>query len=697
MAATDVETLMVRMEANIRGYERALKRSQEQTRSAMKSVERDTTDTVKKIERALGGVNVSGFAASLKGLAGPLAAVLSVSALQSFADGFTQIQNSLKSAGFEGERLRATYQSIYEIAQRQSAPLEQTATLFARLSGAQRDLNTSTPEMLRFTELTAMALRVQGSSAAEAKGALLQLGQALGGGVIQAQEYNSLIDGARPLLQAVAAGLKEAGGSVSELTRLVKDGQVSSEAFFRAALAGASVLEDKLATATETTGQATQRLNNALMNMAGEMDRATGFSSALAGVIGAIATKVEQLTAAIPALIGRLREMGVAAQQVAATERTITGLQTRLRDAGLTDLQRRGLEQQLGAAQQAQRDAQGRQMLADDAVPFIPLPGSQTPAAGRAPIAPISLAQFPVKGKEAGGGGGGGGGGPKLDEYQRETEALTKRTAELDRQRTSLGLTAGEAARLEAAQKLMAAAMEAGKPVTAALRAEIDAQAEAYGRAKGALDSARESQQQFQQLQQFIGQSLSGFFSDVVSGGKNAQEALMNLTKRLADAALQAALLGQGPLAGLLGGGGQGGNVGGIIGSLFSGMRGLGLGFAAGGYVSGPGTGRSDSIPARLSNGEFVVNAAATRQNRALLESINSGRMLKLASGGMVGSAPARMLPVATPAQPVTVIQHIHAASEAVVARAAQAGAMQAAAATAGGMMARQQDMARRA
>ena len=74
MAATDVETLMVRMEANIHGYERALKRSQEQTRSAMKSVERDTTDTVKKIERALGGVNVSGFAASLKGLAGPLAA-----------------------------------------------------------------------------------------------------------------------------------------------------------------------------------------------------------------------------------------------------------------------------------------------------------------------------------------------------------------------------------------------------------------------------------------------------------------------------------------------------------------------------------------------------------------------------------------------------------------------------------------------
>ncbi len=48
------------------------------------------------------------------------------------------------------------------------------------------------------------------------------------------------------------------------------------------------------------------------------------------------------------------------------------------------------------------------------------------------------------------------------------------------------------------------------------------------------------------------------------------------------------------------------------------------LGFAQGGFVSGPGSGTSDSIPARLSNGEFVVNAASTAQNLPLLEAINS-------------------------------------------------------------------------
>lgn len=56
-------------------------------------------------------------------------------------------------------------------------------------------------------------------------------------------------------------------------------------------------------------------------------------------------------------------------------------------------------------------------------------------------------------------------------------------------------------------------------------------------------------------------------------------------------------------------------------------------GFATGGYVSGAGTGTSDSIMARLSDGEFVVNASATKRNRALLEAINSNERVSVAGG----------------------------------------------------------------
>ena len=40
---------------------------------------------------------------------------------------------------------------------------------------------------------------------------------------------------------------------------------------------------------------------------------------------------------------------------------------------------------------------------------------------------------------------------------------------------------------------------------------------------------------------------------------------------------------------------------------------GLGMPNANGGEVNGPGTGTSDSVPARLSDGEFVLTAKAVR------------------------------------------------------------------------------------
>lgn len=59
-----------------------------------------------------------------------------------------------------------------------------------------------------------------------------------------------------------------------------------------------------------------------------------------------------------------------------------------------------------------------------------------------------------------------------------------------------------------------------------------------------------------------------------------------------------------------------------------------GIKFAAGGLVRGPGTGTSDSISARLSDHEFVVNAQATRRFLPLLHAINENRY---SGGGLVG------------------------------------------------------------
>lgn len=60
-------------------------------------------------------------------------------------------------------------------------------------------------------------------------------------------------------------------------------------------------------------------------------------------------------------------------------------------------------------------------------------------------------------------------------------------------------------------------------------------------------------------------------------------------------------------------------------------------GFASGGHIKGPGTGTSDSILARLSNGEYVLRAAAVkRYGTRLLDDINGLRLPKFADGGLV-------------------------------------------------------------
>lgn len=64
---------------------------------------------------------------------------------------------------------------------------------------------------------------------------------------------------------------------------------------------------------------------------------------------------------------------------------------------------------------------------------------------------------------------------------------------------------------------------------------------------------------------------------------------------------------------------------GGNIGSLLSPLLGGGGKLATGGFVRGPGSSTSDSVPTWLSNGEFVVNADAAKRYSVLLGAINDG------------------------------------------------------------------------
>jgi hypothetical protein len=64
---------------------------------------------------------------------------------------------------------------------------------------------------------------------------------------------------------------------------------------------------------------------------------------------------------------------------------------------------------------------------------------------------------------------------------------------------------------------------------------------------------------------------------------------------------------------------------------------GRGVGYASGGRIKGKGNGRSDSIIARVSNGEFIVKAQMAQKHLGLLQAINANQLPGFSDGGLAG------------------------------------------------------------
>lgn len=117
----------------------------------------------------------------------------------------------------------------------------------------------------------------------------------------------------------------------------------------------------------------------------------------------------------------------------------------------------------------------------------------------------------------------------------------------------------------------------------------------------------------------------------VTTGKLDFKDFIDSLLADLARLAIRQALLGLLNLAT----GGIGGTAVGAVGAAIGGA----VGKKDGGLITGPGTGTSDSILARLSDGEFVMNADATRMFYPLLKAMNDNKKLPAyAAGGLVGS-----------------------------------------------------------
>lgn len=171
-------------------------------------MKRASADLTARLQRDSGAI-----AGSIKGLAGSFAAYFSGKELVGLIDGFTRLQNSLRVAGLEGAALDAAQKRLFASAQKYGVEIGGLTSLFGTLTQASKELGVTQADVFKVTDTVSASLKITGATAEQAGGALLQLGQALRGGKVQAEEYNSLLDGLYARISAAVPGW------VSEPTR----------------------------------------------------------------------------------------------------------------------------------------------------------------------------------------------------------------------------------------------------------------------------------------------------------------------------------------------------------------------------------------------------------------------------------------------------------------------------------------------
>jgi len=257
---------------------------------------------------------------------------------------YQQLQNRLRAVAHTESQRRELQKELLALSQRTYSSLGANVQAYQRLSGTFQRLGRTQEQTLAIQETLSQSIALGGSSADEAARGMIQFVQALDGGVLRAEEYNSLVEQTPGLLDAVVAGLNQTGavGRVTrgDLRRLVEDGALTAEILVDALAAAQDEIADQYTKLTPTLDQAMQKIRNAATDSSGAL---AGLGDAAAAALSAMADRfmaVEAAAIAVAAVIGgRLVAAGyglvkqryiaaAAAVREAAAERAVAAART---------------------------------------------------------------------------------------------------------------------------------------------------------------------------------------------------------------------------------------------------------------------------------------------------------------------------------------------------------------------------------
>lgn len=246
------------------------------------------TDASGKAERATDGLSRAWRTAA--GVLSAAAVARVTRAYLDAADAAANMSARLRLATKSQEEFTAAHRATFRIAQSAGTELEGVVNLYGRLAQSSAQLGLSQAQVAQLTETVTQAFIVSGATSQEAAGGIRQLTQALAGGTLRAEEFNSIIESSPRIVQALADHF---GVSFGEVRRLVNDGKISSEQFAAAMLNASDKIGAEFRQMPLTVSRATQEVRNALMQLVGDTENTSGATRDLASAIADLARTLE--------------------------------------------------------------------------------------------------------------------------------------------------------------------------------------------------------------------------------------------------------------------------------------------------------------------------------------------------------------------------------------------------------------------
>lgn len=237
------------------------------------------------------GINGAKFA--VNALVGAMAALgvgLGVKELAEAADSYAMLSAKIQQATKDSGDFKKAIASVHQIALQTNSSLDATASLFTKLNTVAKDMGQTQQYALDMTSTVTKAIQLGGGSAQASEAAVQQFIQAMQGGVLRGEEFNSIMENGYGLAEALAKGL---GVTTGELRKMAEAGELSAERVLGALAKQKAGVDAQYAELPLTIGNALQKIATSWQILIGEMDQANGASATVAQWLSTIADNLD--------------------------------------------------------------------------------------------------------------------------------------------------------------------------------------------------------------------------------------------------------------------------------------------------------------------------------------------------------------------------------------------------------------------